>query len=1265
MTGATLLPSTDHMIKQFGDECMGSCEYFYMRVVQDDPEKMEADTKGGRRILKTRIARGSTYAYVTGCPSEKGCSIVLRGDNRNVLSEVKKILRFCIVVAYHLRLEVAYYNDRSADLPESPMDICSSLTDNESGDELTPRDGAENRKMVIDETGASLASSLATTPVESSESYPQSRRKKSVQMNKISSLSLSKSDRLLLSTSLDIDPKLPHKQELIGSHLFQGRKTNWNTTTVFDFQTLLITSLLMGDNNQQKSSAEVKGVKFYTEQDVALGKFLIENCFQLHRTSYRESRMVEHTLSYIHRPGRIDISIHRRHDHSTANQMMEEGHSAPRDPMRLPIFMESYCKVCGKVVTPSTIMSDETWKMSFGKFMEIFFYNKSARCIVDSCYHSLRDNHILSFLCEGYAARFEFVPIHPYSLHVRVGMDFPVEFYNQHVVSIMKDLPKKHATLISDFKLALGVLEKEIKDILATKPEDMALTLSDVQTMNTELYFNSISFLEKMIQSYELLPSACQKMLEEDNYKMVLIERLQALQEDKQISVRSSIDERLSSIPEVSCSFRDVSAKGIDTGTGSILPITSEEAMKMENLQQPILDNPEHLSAGNNPVSIFGIAVRFPAYHYRDTAIKAAKWNSRIDTLYKFLESVRTALLQQLNEAQLHPSALLASESIHNVKSLPSVKGKADLEPEIINREEPSIDFDQTVVESANEVIATVLPSEVSDDEPSVRSTSIVSDAKPLSSQNTSTLQAQHVSGILEHTPLSTISALSKTLLDHSKKIERPHDRVSRLPKLLTRFLVGKDLSSGEHNKFFIPLGDFGEGRYGLKPGRKGEVIAVHEDEFSTIIAYALASEEYYEQLQLSLKENENAVGKSHHSNSDLQEDFVAQTEDYRTSESVNPFFRGDDNNFDEAIQSSEQTLSKEEADVPTELIISPRLKGKGMSGMLRGRSVTAAPVLNRDVEESTRNEDIRFLRSLPRSNSEAVKKAQFVEGDAVDVERAFSQIHSSKSVIEADNLFATNAFQNPEMIDTSEIIETGKEEITMKNILNNTEKAPKRSSALNSVPQPTIGLDEKLKKQEKGKMESVTEIHGTPIIKTHSSGEVKTINEKQMISQDKSFISIRFDDTDDKGNVTCKFQCQIFWAKQFEALRNCYFKDEDNENFIKSLSLSNSWSAQGGKSGASFSKSLDDRLVIKVISKVELTMFLEFAPAYFGKIHDLLFNPSILFSIFSIEYMAKAYYHNLPSVLCKILGVYSVRSHHKESGTKVNLYLFLHFSFI
>jgi 1-phosphatidylinositol-3-phosphate 5-kinase len=76
MTGATMLPSTDHMIQQYGEDCLGTCSLFWLRCVLDDPEKI--DINRPRRVLKSPISRGSTYAYLQGCPPELGCTLVLR-----------------------------------------------------------------------------------------------------------------------------------------------------------------------------------------------------------------------------------------------------------------------------------------------------------------------------------------------------------------------------------------------------------------------------------------------------------------------------------------------------------------------------------------------------------------------------------------------------------------------------------------------------------------------------------------------------------------------------------------------------------------------------------------------------------------------------------------------------------------------------------------------------------------------------------------------------------------------------------------------------------------------------------------------------------------------------------------------------------------------------------------------------------------------------------------------------------------------------------
>ncbi len=40
-----------------------------------------------------------------------------------------------------------------------------------------------------------------------------------------------------------------------------------------------------------------------------------------------------------------------------------------------PIATWTYCKNCAKVVTPLAYISENTWKSSFGKCLESFFYN--------------------------------------------------------------------------------------------------------------------------------------------------------------------------------------------------------------------------------------------------------------------------------------------------------------------------------------------------------------------------------------------------------------------------------------------------------------------------------------------------------------------------------------------------------------------------------------------------------------------------------------------------------------------------------------------------------------------------------------------------------------------------------------------------------------------------------------------------------------------------------------------------------------------------
>ncbi|KAG9234929.1 putative 1-phosphatidylinositol-3-phosphate 5-kinase fab1, partial [Amylocarpus encephaloides] len=112
----------------------------------------------------------------------------------------------------------------------------------------------------------------------------------------------------------------------------------------------------------------------------------------------------------------------------------------------------------------------------------------------------------------------------------------------------------------------------------------------------------------------------------------------------------------------------------------------------------------------------------------------------------------------------------------------------------------------------------------------------------------------------------------------------------------------------------------------------------------------------------------------------------------------------------------------------------------------------------------------------------------------------------------------------------------------------------------------------------------------------------------------------------------SARMQCKIFYAEQFDAVRRkCGVADR----IVESLSRCLKWDSKGGKTKSVFLKTLDDRLVIKSLSPVETKAFLEFAPAYFG-------------------IMAEALFHELPTVIAKMLGFYQIAIKNPTTGIEI-----------
>ncbi|XP_036361555.1 1-phosphatidylinositol 3-phosphate 5-kinase isoform X2 [Octopus sinensis] len=120
--------------------------------------------------------------------------------------------------------------------------------------------------------------------------------------------------------------------------------------------------------------------------------------------------------------------------------------------------------------------------------------------------------------------------------------------------------------------------------------------------------------------------------------------------------------------------------------------------------------------------------------------------------------------------------------------------------------------------------------------------------------------------------------------------------------------------------------------------------------------------------------------------------------------------------------------------------------------------------------------------------------------------------------------------------------------------------------------------------------------------------------------------IDIQFSDS------SSRFYCRVHFAEHFRQLRSLVFPAGEDV-FIRSMNHCQHWSAKGGKSRSAFSKTCDNRFILKQMSNAEAVSFQVFAPNYF-------------------QYITKAYLEQKPTVLAKILGVYTIGFRNNQTST-------------
>ena len=256
-TGATIISSTDHIMNQFGAHVLGKCHRFRMIVARDNEvwvDSLVDDKKAGGKYrhiqallqdtkLSNHERQAALAANMLGEGIMDGSEAVKAGLAKRGVAQTYVMLEGC---PKHLGCTVVL---RGASRPALK----------------------QVKKVFRFLVNAAYNLRLETSYLK--ERCARLRPDYEVQSHN------------LFSTSLCVDYGTAPTSRKVrpwngGSNNDASQRSISGQITAFEFQSILISSVWMTDKTQC-CPAEVKGICYYSMQDVSLGQFLRDSCFNL------------------------------------------------------------------------------------------------------------------------------------------------------------------------------------------------------------------------------------------------------------------------------------------------------------------------------------------------------------------------------------------------------------------------------------------------------------------------------------------------------------------------------------------------------------------------------------------------------------------------------------------------------------------------------------------------------------------------------------------------------------------------------------------------------------------------------------------------------------------------------------------------------------------------------------------------------------------------------------------------------------------------
>lgn len=383
-TGADIINSIDKLVL---DPKLGVCEVF-------QPRSYTSPLIAGTR---------KTYLYFVGCNPESACTIVLRGGSSEELRKIKRIVNLTTMVIYNLKLETSVLKDLNTTILEDQhvIRVLPKL-------DLVkwPLDMEELYNLLEMYTFYFTKSCISASPNVNFKSPLVLERLLTYIKNNAHKVPLTENDSILIDSTISDRVSMPIKdaskkfiEEISRLSPPESRPAIENIISNAEFITPYTQQnifVLYSSNCPNVTSIAwqhpVKHfIKYYAESDLTLGQYVEEICLQASLNCPEkicDSKLLNHIRTYIHESGKIIITVEEFETNDSDNS----------------INTWSICKSCGSP-SPITTLSELTWKYSFGKFLELYFY---ADAYKRSCGHSLFKESILYFKYGVWVVKFDY-----------------------------------------------------------------------------------------------------------------------------------------------------------------------------------------------------------------------------------------------------------------------------------------------------------------------------------------------------------------------------------------------------------------------------------------------------------------------------------------------------------------------------------------------------------------------------------------------------------------------------------------------------------------------------------------------------------------------------------------------------------------------------------------------------------------------------------------------------------------------------------------